>query len=184
MLYDNPGLAEAIFNRVGKGILSYYETALGFDTVGLLMSNDDWGFKHQTFLAPADMRNDVFPWHKKCADLAHSRKIPALLHSCGYFGDVMDDTIDFMGFDGKHSYEDAILPVEDSYERWHSRIAILGGIDVDFIIKHSEEEITARCRAMIKRGEGRGGYALGTGNSVPEYVPQDHFIALLKAALD
>ena len=184
MLYDNPGLAEAIFNKVGERLLSYYELALNFDTVGLLMSNDDWGFKHQTFLSPADMRKYVFPWHKKYVDLAHSKKIPALLHSCGYFNDVMDDVIDFMGFDGKHSYEDAILPVEDSYERWHNRIAILGGIDVDFVIKHTEEDIVSRGRAMLKRTSGRGGYALGTGNSVPEFIPQDHFMALLKAALE
>ena len=184
MLYDNPGLAEAIFNRVGEGLLKYYQIATNFKTVGILMSNDDWGFKHQTFLSPADMRKYVFPWQKKYVELAHSRKIPAILHSCGYFGDVMDDTIDYMGFDGKHSYEDAILPVEDSYERWHGRIAILGGIDVDFIIKRTDEEITKRCRAMLKRAEGRGGYALGTGNSVPEFIPQDNFITLLKAALD
>jgi uroporphyrinogen decarboxylase len=183
MLYDNPPLAEALFNKVGETLHKYYEIALGFDTVGLLMSNDDWGFKHQTFLSTADMRKHVLPWHKKFVDLAHSRKIPALLHSCGCFNDIMDDTI-AAGFDGKHSYEDAILPVEDSYERWHDRIAILGGIDVNFIIQRPEEEIRERCRAMLKRSEGRGGYALGTGNSVPEYIPQDHFIALLKTALE
>ena len=184
MLFDNPSLAEAIFNRVGETLLKYYQIALNYDTVGLLMSNDDWGFKHQTFLSPADMRNYIFPWHKKYVDLAHSKKIPALLHSCGYAKDIMDDVIDVMGFDGKHSFEDAIQTVEDSYECWHDRIAILGGMDVDFLIKHSEEEIIARCRAMLKRAEGRGAYALGTGNSVPEFIPQDHFIALLKAALE
>jgi uroporphyrinogen decarboxylase len=183
MLYDNPALLEQLFNHVGERLLRYYEIALGFDTVGLLMSNDDWGFKHQTFLSPADMRKYVFPWHKKIVDLAHRRGIPALLHSCGYFNDIMDDVI-AMGYDGKHSYEDTILPVEDSYERWHDRIAILGGIDVDFVINRSEEEINARCRAMLARARGRGGYALGTGNSVPEYIPQDHFIALLRAALE
>ena len=184
LLYDNPALVEAIFNRVGEKLLKYYEIALGFDTVGLLMSNDDWGFKHQTFLSPADMRKYVFPWHKKYVDLAHEKKIPAILHSCGYANDIMDDIIDFMGFDGKHSYEDAIMPVEDAYERWHDRIAILGGIDVNFMVQHSEEEIISRCRAMLKRTEGRGGYALGTGNSVPEFIPQDNFIALLRAALE
>jgi uroporphyrinogen decarboxylase len=148
------------------------------------MSNDDWGFKTQTFLSPPDMRKYVFPWHQKIVSLAHSHKLPALLHSCGYFNDVMDDTIDYIGFDGKHSYEDTILPVEDSYEKWHDRIAILGGIDVNFIIQHTEEEITARCKALLKRTETRGGYALGTGNSVPEFIPQDHFIALLKAGLN
>ncbi|MDR0451150.1 MAG: uroporphyrinogen decarboxylase family protein [Treponema sp.] len=183
MLYDNPELAGRIFNEVGKRLLEYYEISLQYDTVGLLMSNDDWGFKTQTFLRREQMQEYVFPWHKKFADLAHRRGIPATLHSCGCFNEVMDDTIEYMGFDGKHSYEDAILPVEDSYEKWHSRIAILGGIDVNFIIRGSEEEISARARAMLKRAENRGGYALGTGNSVPEFIPQDHYIALLKAAL-
>jgi uroporphyrinogen decarboxylase len=184
MLYDNPDLVQAIFDRVGERLLRYYEIALSYDTVGLLMSNDDWGFKTQTFLSPEDMRKYVFPWHRKFVELAHRHGIPAALHSCGYFNGVMEDTIDYIGFDGKHSYEDAILPVELSYEKWQGRIAILGGIDLNFIIRRSEGEIEARCRAMLERAEGRGGYALGTGNSVPEYVPQEHFIALLKAGLD
>ena len=184
MLYDNPGLAKAVFDQVGERLFKYYETVLEFDTVGLIVCSDDWGFKHETFLSPADMRKYVFPWHKKYVDLAHGRKIPAMLHSCGYAVDIMDDIINFMGFDGKHSFEDAIVPVEDSYESYQGRIAVLGGIDLNFVISRSEEEITARCRAMIKRSEGRGGYALGTGNSVPEYVPQEHFITLLKAALE
>ncbi|MDR1948385.1 MAG: hypothetical protein LBQ38_03255 [Spirochaetaceae bacterium] len=184
MIYDNPDLVQAVFDRVGERLLKYYEIALDFDTVGLLMSNDDWGFKTQTFLSPADMRKYVFPWHKKYVELAHKQGIPAALHSCGYFGEVMEDTIGYIGFDGKHSYEDTILPVEDSYEKWHGRIAILGGIDVNWIINHSEEAIITRCRAMLDRAANYGGYALGTGNSVPEYIPQDHFIALLKAALE
>jgi uroporphyrinogen decarboxylase len=184
MLYDNPELVQAVFDKVGERLLKYYELCLQHDTVGLLMSNDDWGFKTQTFFSLADMRKYVFPWHKKYAELAHKYKVPALLHSCGYFGEAMEDVIEYLHFDGKHSYEDAIFPVEDSYEKWHGRIAILGGIDVNWIINHSEEDIITRCRAMLKRSEAYGGYALGTGNSVPEYIPQDHFIALLKAALE
>jgi len=184
MLYDNPALVQAIFDRVGETLLKYYSIALQYDSVGLLMSNDDWGFKHQTFLSPADMRKYVFPWHKKYVELAHSKKIPAVLHSCGYPGDIMDDVINDIKFDGKHSFEDTIVTVEESYELYQGRIALLGGIDVDYIIKHTEEEIYARSRAMLKRAQGRGGYALGTGNSVPEFIPQDHYIAMLKAALE
>lgn len=184
MLYDNPELVKAIFDQVGERMLKYYEIALEFDTVGLLMANDDWGFNTQPFLSPGDMRKYVFPWHKKFVELAHRKNIPAVLHSCGNFNGIMDDVIDHIGYDGKHSNQDIILPVEDAYEKWHDRIAILGGIDLDFIIQHSEEEITARARAMLRRTAGRGGYALGTGNSVPEYVPADHFIALIKAGLE
>jgi uroporphyrinogen decarboxylase len=37
---------------------------------------------------------------------------------------------------------------------------------------------------MLERAAERGGFALGTGNSVPEYVPDENFFALIRAALD
>jgi len=182
LLYDNPELAKAIFNRVGEILLKYYTIALDYGAVGLLMSNDDWGFKHQTFLSTADMRKYVFPWHKKYVDLAHTKKIPAVLHSCGYATDIMGDIIDDMKFDGKHSFEDNIICVEDAYEKWSSRIAILGGIDLNYLAVKKPDEITARCRAMLDLG--KKGYALGTGNSVPEFVPWENYFAMTKAALE
>jgi uroporphyrinogen decarboxylase len=37
---------------------------------------------------------------------------------------------------------------------------------------------------MLERTAGRGGYALGTGNSVPDYVPDENYLAMIRAALD
>jgi uroporphyrinogen decarboxylase len=106
------------------------------------------------------------------------------LHSCGYFGDVIEDVIEDMCYDGRHSYEDIICPVEEAYERLAGRIAVLGGIDMDFMVRHSPEEIHARSTAMLERSHGRGYYFLGTGNSVPEYVPFDNYMAMVNAAHD
>ena len=130
------------------------------------------------------MRRFVFPWHKKLVAAAHAAGRPAILHSCGNLAPVMDDIIDDIGYDGKHSYEDAILPVEEAYERYGSRIAVLGGMDVDFVCRSTPEKIYERSRAMLEKTRGRGGYALGTGNSVPPYVPQAHYFAMIRAALD
>ena len=184
MIYENPALAKAIFDNVGGILLKYYSLVAPRPGVGFIMSNDDWGFKGQTFLSPKHMREYVLPWHKKIVDVAHSHNLYAVLHSCGNLNEVMDDVIDYCGFDAKHSFEDVIMPIEDAYEKWNGRIALLGGIDVDFVVSRSEEEITERCRAMLARAAERGGYALGTGNSVPEYVPQEKIIALFKAALE
>ena len=51
------------------------------------------------------MRRLVFPWHKKIVEAAHSHGKPAVLHSCGYFQDIIEDVIEDMGYDGRHSYE-------------------------------------------------------------------------------
>lgn len=182
MLYDDPELAQDIFDRVGSILLRHYEICAAYDTVGLLMINDDWGFNTQTMLAPQQMRQYVFPWHKKMVEAAHKQGKPAVLHSCGQLETVMEDIIEDMRYDGKHSYEDKILPVEEAYQRWGGRIAILGGLDVDFLVRSTPEEITQRARRMLRLTEEKGGYALGSGNSIPSYIPAEHYFAMTRAA--
>lgn len=184
MIHDDPALAEDIFAQIGTRLDEYYRRAARYDSVGACISNDDWGFKTQTMFSPRDMRRFVFPWHKKIVETIHAAGKPAILHSCGHFQRIIDDVIDDLRYDGRHSYEDAILPVEDFYEQYHSRIAVLGGIDLDFICRAAPEAIYQRSRAMLQRSAGRGSYALGTGNSVPEYVPDASYFAMLRAALE
>ena len=183
MIMDEAKLAGDIFDAVGSRLLRYYELSAPHEAVGACISNDDWGHNMQTMLCPDDMRRFVFPWHKKIVKVIHGAGKFAILHSCGNLAQVMDDLIDDMQFDGKHSYEDKIMPVEQAYEKWRDRIAILGGMDLDFVCRSTPAAITQRSREMLKRAESRGGYALGTGNSVPEYVPQENYLAMIEAAV-
>ncbi len=180
LLMDDKRLVMDIVDAIGGRLVRHYELVGRYDSVGAMISNDDWGFKTQPMLSPEQMRALIFPWHKRIADTIHDAGRPAILHSCGNLESVMDDIIDDMGYDGKHSYEDAICPVEDAYERWSHRIAVLGGIDLDFICRGTPAETAARARAMLERSAGRGSYALGTGNSVPEYVPDENYLAMVE----
>ena len=184
MLYEDEPLAREIFAQVGARVLSYYETSLEYDEIGAVLLNDDWGFNTQTMISPKSLRTYVFPWYKKIVDMVHKKGKYAILHSCGKFDAILDDIIDDMGFDGRHSYEDNILPVEKAYEALHGKIAVLGGIDVDFMVRSRPEDIYLRSTKMLERAKARGGYALGSGNSIPDFIPDDHYRALLRAALD
>lgn len=157
---------------------------LSADTIGLLCASDDRGFNTQTFLSPEDMRKYIFPWHKKIVEVAHRNGLPCVLHSCGYFGDIIDDVIDDMGFDGRHSYEDNIMPVEQAYEKYSDRIVIMGGIDVNMLTVGRPDDIYARARALIEQTKERGNYMLGSGNSIPEYIPPENYLAMIRAAWD
>ena len=183
MLYEEPELVQRIFDGVGERLLRYYAQALRHDSVGLVSSNDDWGFNTQTFLSPAMMRQYVFPWHQKIVDLVHAAGRPVFLHSCGNLDMVMGDIV-AMGYDAKHSFEDNILPIEQAYERWHGDIALLGGLDMDFLCTSSEQAVYGRTMAMLERVGDRGGWAVGTGNSVPEYLPPESLFAMHRAARD
>ena len=182
MVFDDPDFVQEIFDRVGTRLVEYYRTAVQYDCVGAAWANDDWGFKTQTMLAPDDMRRYVIPWHAKIAEVVHEAGRPTVLHSCGCLDSVMEDVIGTIRHDGKHSYEDAICPVEDMYEKLVGRIAVIGGMDVDFVCRSAPEDVYKRAKAMIERTADRGGYALGTGNSVPEYIPDENYFAMLSAA--
>jgi uroporphyrinogen decarboxylase len=178
LLFDNPKLAGKIFAAIGDRLVKYYKICASYESVGALISNDDWGFKTQTMLSPADMRKFVLPWHKKIVDTIHNAGKQVILHSCGKLDEVMDDIIE-IGYDAKHSYEDIIEPVESFYKRMSDKIAVVGGIDLNFIINSSELEIAKRSKDMLNMSEKKGGYALGTGNSVPDYVPDENYFAMI-----
>lgn len=182
MLADEPELVGQIFDDVGSRLLQYYQIASQIDCVGALISNDDWGFNTQTMLSVADMRKYVFPWHKKIVETIHSSGKPAILHSCGYFADIADDIADDLKFDGRHSYEDKIIPVEQAYDRYKDKFAILGGIDLDFVCRKTPQEIYSRACAILEQTAALGGYALGSGNSIPGYVPFENYLAMVAAA--
>jgi uroporphyrinogen decarboxylase len=184
ILADDPDLAQDIFDGVGSRLVRHYEIACRYDTVGAAISNDDWGFKTQPMLSPADLRRYVFPWHQRIVEAIHKAGVPAILHSCGNAAEIIDDVIDGMKYDGRHSYEDAIQPVEEAYEQYGSRIAVLGGMDLDFVVRSTPAAVYRRSREMLERSAGRGSYALGTGNSVPEYVPSENYAAMVWAAVE
>ena len=181
MLMEEEDLAADIFERVGSRFARYYRNCLQHDVVGGIISNDDWGFRSQTLLSPEHLRRFVFPWHRQIAEAAHAAGRPAILHSCGQLNEVWEDIICSMKFDGKHSYEDAIFPVEESYEKYQGRIGILGGMDLDFVCRSTPEEVYRRAVAMVERTQERGGYGLGTGNSIPEYTPMENYLAMIRA---
>jgi uroporphyrinogen decarboxylase len=124
------------------------------------------------------MRHYVFPQQKRLVEIVHSRGKPFLLHACGDLGAVMDDLID-IGIDGKHSFEDTFLPVTEAKRLYGNRISILGGVDVDFLCRASEAEVRAYTRQVLEKCMPDGGYALGTGNSVANYIPVRNYLAML-----
>jgi uroporphyrinogen decarboxylase len=152
--------------------------------VGVCVVNDDWGFKTQLMFPPEMMELYVFPYIRKIVEVIHANGKPAILHSCGNLKEIMDVVIDELKLDGKHSFEDGIIPVEKAYGFWHDRIAIMGGIDMDFLARLSPEEVYLRASRLLELTFDSGGFALGSGNSIPDYVPVENYLAMIRAAVD
>jgi uroporphyrinogen decarboxylase len=179
-LADDPDLVQAVVDKIGEGELSVYKHLCAFEHVGLCWLNDDMGFKTQTMISPAALRRYVFPWQKKLVAYAHAHGKLVVLHACGNLKEVMEDLIEDVGIDAKHSFEDIIQPVAEFKRQYGGRVAACGGVDLCVLAGGTEAEVRAYTRRVIEDCAPGGGWTLGSGNSVANYVPLGNFLAMLE----
>ena len=178
-LYEQRDLVAALSERLIDIYQGVLERILQFDRVKIVWGSDDMGFRSGPLVSPRDLREFVLPGHKLMAQMSHDTGRPYLLHSCGNLSTIMEDLIDDVGIDAKHSFEDTIESVVDVKRQYGDRIALLGGIDVDFLCRSDEAQVRRRVRDTLSACMPGGGYCLGTGNSVCNYIPLDNYLAML-----
>jgi uroporphyrinogen decarboxylase len=178
-LYDKRDLVKAISDRLMAMYEKVLKRLLAFERVKVVWGSDDMGFRSGTLISPADTREFVLPGHRLMAQMSHAAGRPYILHSCGNLRAIMPGLIDEVKIDGKHSFEDTIESVIEDKKEYGERIALLGGIDVDFLCRADEAAIRRRVRATLEACMPGGGYCLGTGNSVANYIPVENYLVML-----
>lgn len=90
----------------------------------------------------------------------------------------MDDIIENAHIDAKHSNEDQIGYFPVWVEKYGDRIGNFGGIDTDAVCRLPEAEMEAYIKDVVSKSVGHGGFAFGSGNSIPSYVPAQQFLTM------
>ena len=183
-IVDRPNLVGFVFKEVGELLISAVRQCASMDCFGALRNGDDLGFKTGLLMPPELYRKHVFPVYKEMVKYSHSFGKPFILHSCGDLSEIYDELIDDCKIDAKHSFEDIILPVADFKKQYGNRVTPLGGLDVDFICRRSHDEIRKYVRQIIEACCHDGYWALGTGNSLPDYMPVENYIVALEEGLN
>jgi uroporphyrinogen decarboxylase len=178
-LYDRRDLVRAISERLIALYRVVLPVMLEFDRVRIVWGSDDMGFRSGTLIHPDDVREFVLPGHKLMARISHQAGRPYMLHACGNLSAIMEDLIEDVGIDAKHSFEDTIESVIEDKALYGDRLALIGGIDLDFLCRADEAAVRARVRHTLEACMPGGGYCLGTGNSVANYVPLGNYLAML-----
>ncbi len=178
-LYEQRDLVRAIADKLMDLYVPMLQRILAFDRVKIVWGSDDMGFKTGPMISPKDLREFVLPGHKTMAAMSHAAGRPYILHSCGNLFSIYEDLIEDVGIDGKHSFEDTIEDVRELKPRYGARMALLGGIDLDFLCRADEAAIRQRVRDTLDVCMPGGGYCLGTGNSVANYIPLGNYLAMV-----
>ncbi len=182
-LIRNRDLVRAVTDRLGEIILSYNRHLLEIDGLVAVFQGDDYGYNTQTLVSPEDLRTFFLPWHKKCARQAHENGRAYFLHTCGKIDAIMEDLIEDVRIDGKHSFMEGVAPVREAKGKYGDRIALLGGIDMDVLSRAKTPDLRAYVRDVIDRCAPGGRFAIGAGNSVPSYIPVHNYLAMIDESL-
>jgi uroporphyrinogen decarboxylase len=182
-LHENPSLVRAVTDRIGNLILEYNRWLLQLDGLVAIFQGDDLGFRSQTLISPKHIREYYLPWHKRYADMTHRAGRVYYLHSCGKVDAIMPDLIEDVGIDGKHSFEDAVLPIAEAKRRYGDKICVLGGVDVAQLTTLDPARLRRYVRGIIEACSSGGRFAIGAGNSIPSYIPVENYLTMLDEGL-
>jgi uroporphyrinogen decarboxylase len=179
-LRDQPDLVEAVCRRVGDLATASCAQVTGIENVEMVFLSDDLGYYSGTLVSPDVIRHYILPHYRRVGEITHEAGKLLVFHSCGNMYRLMDELIEDVRIDAKHSFEDKIVPVDEAWRRWGDRIGILGGVDMDLLGRGSEEQVRARTREILEVCAARGtGYCLGTGNTAANYIPKRNYLAML-----
>ena len=184
MQYEDPELFADLFRKIGDLYVTLWSRMIRdySDIFVFFRMGDDLGHKTSTMLAPDIIRAHILPQHKRVIDLVHQSGKKFLMHSCGCIFEVMEDIL-ANGIDAKHSNEDQIAPFDRWIDDYGQRIGLFGGIDVNTLCLKTYDEVFAEVLEKGTRFRAKAnGYGLGSGNSIPDYVPVEGFLAMVEAA--
>jgi uroporphyrinogen decarboxylase len=173
-----------LYHRIGDLMVEIWTTFLQrcAGHFAICRFGDDLGFRSGTLVSPRVIKKHIIPQYRRVVELIQKADRPFLWHSCGNIFSIMDEVI-AIGINAKHSNKDAIVPFDRWIELYHGRIGLLGGIDVDLLCCEPPETIV---KQVVDKGQRfrhqAKGYALGSGNSIPDYVPVEGYLAMIEAA--
>jgi len=182
MQIDDPELFTDVYEKIGDLMYTIWKWFLEKhgDLYAVCRFGDDLGFRSGTLTSPTVIREHIVPQYARVINLIRESGHPFLWHSCGCIFEIMDDVIE-LGINAKHSNEDSIAPYDKWIELYSDRIGLFGGIDVDTLCQRSPEEIEKIVYENGKRFRANAkGFALGSGNSIPNYVPVDGYLAMIE----
>ena len=180
-LFENYDLVKRINDSLGELILNMFQNMVTIPEVAALWYSDDIAFATGLIVSPETLDDLFFPWLSKIGNLAKEYNKPFIYHSDGLLFDVMDKIIS-CGVTALHPIEPKAMDIADVKRRYGDKLALIGNIDVDLLSRGSTEEVRNTVIHNIQAVGLDGGYCVGSGNSIPEYVNFNNYLTMIETA--
>jgi len=180
-LIDNPELVELLFNKIGSIVLKLFETIVTFENIGAIFYSDDIAINTGLFVSPQVYRTYLFPWMKQIGDLCTKKNVAFIYHTDGDIWSVLDDLKD-CGVNALQPIEPQAMDIVELKQKKGRDFCLVGNVDVDLLTRGTREQIENQVKFLLSNVAPGGGYCLGSGNTVPEYVPVENYVAMIETA--
>jgi uroporphyrinogen decarboxylase len=150
------------------------------EIVDAVWYSDDIAYTNGLLVSPDVLRQLIFPWMKKIGSLCKEYNKPFIYHTDGILYEVFDEIIE-CGVTTIHPIEPKAMRIEEVKQKYGDKLSIIGNIDVDLLARGTVEEVKKNVLENIEKVDYNGGYCVGSGNSIPEYVKLENYIAMIEA---
>jgi len=180
-LIENTKLIELMFDKIGSIVYNLFENCLTFDNIGALFYSDDIAINTGLFASPQVLRTYLFPWMKKIGELCASHNIPYIYHTDGNYWEVMNDLKD-CGINALQAIEPQAMNIFELKKNRGNDFCLIGNIDVDLLTRGKKEKVINEVKRLLKYVAPNGGFCLGSGNTVADYVKYENYLAMINTA--
>lgn len=178
-LFENPELIELLNHRLGNLVVSMFENMAQSESVRALWYSDDIAYTNGLLVSPDVLDKYFFPWLKKIGEIAANAGKPLIYHSDGLLYDVMDRIIE-CGINALHPIEPKAMDITEVKLRYGNKLCLIGNIDIDLLARGTIEDVKKNVINNLNTIGVNGGYCVGSGNSIPEYVKVETYLSMIQ----
>ncbi len=179
---ENPELIRAVADKMGKLAVNIVENLVQRESVGAIWFGDDIAYSGGLMVSPGFLRTYIFPFYRQIGDLCRRYQKPFIYHSDGKLADIFEDLIE-CGAQAIHPNEPLSVDIAELKQEWGARVALIGNIDVDLLARGTPGQVTGAVKRLIEKVAPGGGFALGSGNSIADFIPLPNYKAMLDTVL-
>jgi len=146
----------------------------GYDAV---LGGEDFAYNLGPFMSPRMFRRFCMPPIMANADFAHRNGIKFLHHACGNNWALLDMFME-SGMDAYQSVQaSAGMDLGKVKEATYGRMAVWAGVQLEYLVSGTEEEVRNNVREVLKAGAPGGGFIMGTTHSIGVGSSYDNVMA-------
>jgi len=181
-LLTDEQLVADIIGKIAGIQLDALDQVLSLPHVGAVWAVDDIACNTGTIISPGALRDHVFPWYREMAGRCHREGRLFFLHSDGDLLPVMEDLLE-LGLDALHPIDPTAMDIVRVKQAYGDRLCLLGNVSTELLRSGAASEVEEAVKELLRTVAPGGGFCLGSGNSIPDWVDMDNYRALLNTTL-